>query len=958
MWNCEPLHLDNVNFIGTKNKLLVRNVAEEHRGNYTCQVSYTYLGKQYPVTRVIAFITIGENKNDRPVIVSPRNETMEVDEGSPIQLICNVTGQFTDLVYWKWNGSEIDEIDDPLLTEDYQSMKHPSSKRKYILITILNITIVKSYFYQYPFTCFVKNTNVMESAHVKLIYPIPDFKNYIIGTFIILTTTIVWCVFIYKIFKVDIVLWYRDSCSDFLSPKASDGKTYDAYILYPRTFREGSSSNLDTFVFKLLPEVLEGQFGYKLFICGRDDCVGEDIIEVTNENVKKSRRLVIILMRNMGGFSWLGHSSEEQIAIYDALTREGIKIVLLELENIQDYEKMPESIQFIKQKHGVIRWSGDFKERPQSANTRFWKNLRYYMPAHRQSQLSRHHLLTLDPPPTAEGRKDGPCMDADMYDESISEGQPFAINCTFPPVTNGAVDLTWYKIPNQSPVSNNRQLRNHQDQTWLLFFPVEKRDSGIYQCVIRDAHNCYQIAVNLTVFNKRSCDPSTESLINSPNEYQQSLPVGKSGRLTCHLYFPDSCILDSIKWYKGCDEIKVGNQYAPLGIWLLMDNITAEDRGSYSCTARLTYLGREFTVRNYIAVSTKEVVSGVRIPNITYPKNNSIEVQLGSSLIVDCNITDMKDNTNRRCWTVNDTLVDDYYNDSKRIQEGIETNVSLKDHIFYTVNITFLEVKMEDYGHPFMCHAGISTAYIMLKLPAPDFRAYLIGGLMAFLLLVVSILCIYNSFKIDIVLWYRSAFHAVQAPDDEKLYDAYVLYPKCPRESQGHDVNTLVLKILPEVLENQCGYKLFIFGRDEFPGQAVANVIDENIQLCRRLIVLVAPESSSFGFLKSMSEEQIAVYNALIQHGMKVILIELEKIKDYSTMPESIQYIRQKHGAIQWNGDFTEQSQCAKTKFWKNVRYHMPPRRYQPSSPIQLLRHTPGTCSAGKWDAATGLITS
>lgn len=138
----------------------------------------------------------------------------------------------------------------------------------------------------------------------------------------------------------------------------------------------------------------------------------------------------------------------------------------------------------------------------------------------------------------------------------------------------------------------------------------------------------------------------------------------------------------------------------------------------------------------------------------------------------------------------------------------------------------------------------------------------------------------------------------------------------------------------------------------------MANVIDENIKLCRRLIVLVAPESSSFSFLKGMSEEQIAVYNALIQDGMKVILIELEKIKDYSTMPESIQYIRQKHGAIRWHGDFTEQSQCAKTKFWKKVRYHMPCRRYPPSSSVQLLRHTPCNCTAAKWDADTGLISS
>lgn len=33
------------------------------------------------------------------------------------------------------------------------------------------------------------------------------------------------------------------------------------------------------------------------------------------------------------------------------------------------------------------------------------------------------------------------------------------------------------------------------------------------------------------------------------------------------------------------------------------------------------------------------------------------------------------------------------------------------------MNITFLEVKMEDYGHPFVCHAGVSAAYFILTLP-------------------------------------------------------------------------------------------------------------------------------------------------------------------------------------------------------------------------------------------------
>lgn len=71
-------------------------------------------------------------------------------------------------------------------------------------------------------------------------------------------------------------------------PLASDGKTYDAYILYPKTLEEGSTSNSDIFVFKVLPEVLEKQCGYKLFIYGRDDYVGEGM-----NIMERSKNLVL-----------------------------------------------------------------------------------------------------------------------------------------------------------------------------------------------------------------------------------------------------------------------------------------------------------------------------------------------------------------------------------------------------------------------------------------------------------------------------------------------------------------------------------------------------------------------------------------------------------------------------------------------------------------------------------------
>lgn len=97
------------------------------------------------------------------------------------------------------------------------------------------------------------------------------------------------------------------------------------------------------------------------------------------------------------------------------------------------------------------------------------------------------------------------------------------------------------------------------------------------------------------------------------------------------------------------------------------------------------------------------------------------------------------------------------------------------------------------------------------------------------------------------------------------------------------------------------------------------------------------PGLSSCNGLEETSQQQIAVYDALIRCGIKVILIEVDKILDYVNMPESIKYIKQKHGAIRWKKDFEEQSQWANTKFWKNVRYRMPPRKLESHSETRML---------------------
>lgn len=102
--------------------------------------------------------------------------------------------------------------------------------------------------------------------------------------------------------------------------------------------------------------------------------------------------------------------------------------------------------------------------------------------------------------------------------------------------------------------------------------------------------------------------------------------------------------------------------------------------------------------------------------------------------------------------------------------------------------------------------------------------------------------------------------------------------------------------------------------------------------------------SPSCKLLEEDPEQQMTLYSALVHDGMKVILIEMDKIKDYSNMPESIQYIKRKHGAIRWKGDFTKsQSYSANTRFWKKVRYQMPPG-HQISTELPLVEASLNTC--------------
>ncbi|XP_067150912.1 interleukin-1 receptor type 1-like isoform X3 [Apteryx mantelli] len=473
----------------------------------------------------------------------------------------------------------------------------------------------------------------------------------------------------------------------------------------------------------------------------------------------------------------------------------------------------------------------------------------------------------------------------------VPAGQPLAINCSLENSLNfqsGDYNLTWYKVGNQTSVPRDKLSRIHQQKSLIWFLPAMLEDSGDYECVLRNLTSCSKMYTKVTVFER------VDGLcLNEKFAVEELIFTLSPGRIVCpHLdYFRDEKNTLPVRWYKDCQLLE-GKRFSSFNRDLVIFNVTLHDKGNYTCKTSYTYNGKQYNISRDIILSV-EVSAPKTPPEISYPRNNSIEVELGSQVTVDCNATGAA--AYSMFWTGNNVNIDVLYM-SRIFAKLYEEETSPEGQPVLTVKLIISEVCDEDYEQPFVCHAsntfGQVASYIILK-------------------------------------------HR-----DEKIYDAYVLYPKGNGGSSSYPLETFVFRILPDVLERQCGYNLFILGRDDLPGEAVVSVADETLKQSRRLMIILGSETSSCCLLEDASEQQLTMYNALILDGIKVILIEMDEIQDYTSMPESIRYIKQKHGAIQWKGDFSEKSCSAYTRFWKNVRYQMPSRKNISYSEVYLLPKT------------------
>ncbi|XP_047455952.1 interleukin-1 receptor type 1 isoform X2 [Mugil cephalus] len=376
-----------------KSDLWVHNTSKTHEGIYTCVCSWTYNHNIYHSSGSRRLIAL-ENSIPNNEIISPTSKEQFVFQGSELKLNCSVfcgTNVKSECsAKWYVKNKELKPTDGYNLTTE-RVIEDPSKRT--ISTTILTIKKVSPKDFHSEFNC-VGETIDKVSTFTLTLKPKESVVPLVIRVVFVLMF-FVFATMVIKCFAIDLALFFRAFCQ--LNRHNKDSRIYDAYVVYQtESMDKATEEKLSEFVTKILPSVLEDKCGYRLFIQGRDDIPGEDRMELVEYSIKQSRRLMVILTPGLGsgtesmfkdqcptsqetsvigGFDW-------QVGLHHALVQREMNVILIQLgePGPQGYTYLPPGLQHLIRKSAPIRWPEASKSAA-SWNSRFWKRVRYLMPA-------------------------------------------------------------------------------------------------------------------------------------------------------------------------------------------------------------------------------------------------------------------------------------------------------------------------------------------------------------------------------------------------------------------------------------------------------------------------------------------------------------------------------------------------------------------------------------------------
>ncbi|KAG7467264.1 hypothetical protein MATL_G00151490 [Megalops atlanticus] len=511
-------------------------------------------------------------------------------------------------------------------------------------------------------------------------------------------------------------------------------------------------------------------------------------------------------------------------------------------------------------------------------------------------------------------------------------GDAAALNCTLASpdvfdVHSTPYNISWYEWRSGRELSGGLgRIWDRETMLWFLSSTLE--DSGHYECVLRTPNTCFK-QVSVLIVNATELGDC-----NRPYTAAQTLTVIANGYLVCPLLtYMDHVDSYYFEWYKDCEPILEGDKYGFVNKnALLVREVSPSDKGYYTCRMIFNLTGTiGYTAET---IDCQIIDKWILRPFVSEPANDTIRTDYGAPFNKTCRVFVPSKGSHRVdvFWATEEEFIS--LDPSDRVYQLTQSKKKVPDGEWLEVSLNFTVVQEEDFNTNYTClvfsDKGILSSYFHLRPSDPNLIVPLVLLFTGLALTFLISVAVYRVFKIDIVLWCRSYFPYVYTDpgSDGKIYDAYVVYPRMCLGGSTGSAETFALHTLPHVLERNCGYRLFIFGRDSLPGEAIVDSIQENISKSRRLLLLYTASTFSKPEASLLFEQQVGTHSALVEETLQVILVELEEIRDSSVLPESVLHLKRKQGAVQWwraCAKDTERSLlCPSSRFWKQVRYRMP----------------------------------
>ncbi|KAJ4933543.1 hypothetical protein JOQ06_030369 [Pogonophryne albipinna] len=516
-------------------------------------------------------------------------------------------------------------------------------------------------------------------------------------------------------------------------------------------------------------------------------------------------------------------------------------------------------------------------------------------------------------------------------------------------------NITWYDSKTRQEISNETGRTVVRGET-LWFLNTKLDDDGEYVSVLRTPSGCYRQNTMLIV------ELPVPGECGRPRKAGQTITKGVTDYLGCPLKEYISKLNSynttfSLMWYKGCVLIVDGSDSYSYedNAKLKIDNVETKNQQSYTCTLTFTLDGTVGSVSESIEAWVNAKYS--LTPQVRQPAGGIIKAPIGSTFSQLCQVFVPcvgKPSVDVFWFVQSDFIMET--NPSKRVytSEKLTRSETVPvEGVWMERVLTISELQEKDYNINYTCHAfsarGKPQSYFTLLPTDSDGKLY-------------------------------DAYVAYSQPNTEGFsneVEAFVFHtlPEVLEKACGYKLFIAGRDCIPgmaivdSVEENIQGSRrlLLLYTASTFMRKKLTSSISSNNNNITKSrdsrdstenseSKKESDRSSNMSFdggeenypdSRQQLERLAAMHRSLLEGSLKVILVELEEITpaQLALFPESVRHLRKKQGAVCWwknqsragrwrtcmktkedeeKGGQLSQTLSPSSRFWKEMRYHMP----------------------------------